>query len=56
MGAAYSSIRLDQSFVCNFLSTPKFCFLFLLLYVPCQQLWSLWDGQFTLPHFFPGQA
>ena len=22
------------------------CF-FLLLYVPCQQLWSLWDGQFT---------
>ena len=26
-----------QSFVC----------LFLLLYVPCQQLWSLRDGQFT---------
>ena len=23
------------------------CFLFLLLYIPCQQLWSLWDGQFT---------
>ena len=23
-----------------------FC-LFLLLYVPCQQLWSLWDSQFT---------
>ena len=22
-------------------------FLFLLLYVPCQQLWSLRDGQFT---------
>ena len=21
---------------------------FLLLYVPCQQLWSLWDGQFML--------
>ena len=21
--------------------------LFLLLYVPCQHLWSLWDGQFT---------
>ena len=24
----------------------SFC-LFLLLYVPCQQLWSLRDGQFT---------
>ena len=24
----------------------------LLLYVPSQQLWSLWDGQFTLQHFF----
>ena len=21
-----------------------------------QQLWSSWDGQFTLPHFFPRQA
>ena len=29
--------------------------LFLLLYVPCQQLWSLRDGQFTLPHFFLGR-
>ena len=28
----------------------------LLLYVPSQQLWSLRDGQFTYPHFFPGQA
>ena len=27
-----------------------------LLYVPSQQLWSLRDGQFTKPHFFPGQA
>ena len=24
-----------------------FVCLFLLLYVPCQQLWSLLDGQFT---------
>ena len=31
-----------------------FC-LFLLLYVPCQQLWSLRDGQFTYPHFFLGR-
>ena len=23
---------------------------------PSQQLWSCWDGKFTLPHFFPGQA
>ena len=28
-------------FVCLFVC------LFLLLYVPCQQLWSLRDGQFT---------
>ena len=28
-----------------------FVCLFLLLYVPCQQLWSLRDGQFTKPHF-----
>ena len=27
----------------------------LLLYVPSQQLWSLRDGQFTLPHFFLGK-
>ena len=32
-----------------------FVCLFLLLYVPCQQLWSLRDGQFTLPHFFLGR-
>ena len=25
----------------------KFVCLFFLLYVPCQQLWSLLDGQFT---------
>ena len=24
-----------------------FCLFVLLLYVPSQQLWSLWDGQFT---------
>ena len=29
--------------------------LFFLLYVPSQQLWSLRDGQFTLPHFFLGK-
>ena len=23
---------------------------------PSQQLWSCRDGQFTQPHFFPGQA
>ena len=27
----------------------------MLLYVPSQQLWSLRDGQFTLPHFFLGK-
>ena len=27
----------------------------LVLYVPSQQLWSLRDGQFTLPHFFLGR-
>ena len=31
-----------------------FC-LFLLLYVPSQQLWSLRDGQFIWPHFFLGK-
>ena len=31
-----------------------FC-LFLLLYIPCQQLWSLREGQFTYPHFFLGR-
>ena len=30
-------------------------FVCLLLYVPSQQLWSLRDGQFTLPHFFLGK-
>ena len=35
-----------QSMVC------LFCLFVLLLYVPSQQLWSLRDGQFTLPHFF----
>ena len=31
-----------------FIVNALFCFcLFLLLYVPCQQLWSLRDGQFT---------
>ena len=34
----------------------KFCLFVLLLYVPSQQLWSWQDGQFTLQHFFPGQA
>ena len=34
------------------IQTPLWCIdvmfcLFLLLYVPCQQLWSLRDGQFT---------
>ena len=32
-----------------------FFFFVLLLYVPSQQLWSLRDGQFTLPHFFLGR-
>ena len=32
------------------------CLFVLLLYVPSQQLSSWRDGQFTLPHFFPGQA
>ena len=31
------------------------CLFVLLLYVPCQQLWSLRDGQFTSPHFFLGR-
>ena len=30
-------------------------FVCLLLYVPSQQLWSWWDSQFTLPHFFLGK-
>ena len=32
-----------------------FCLFVLLLYVPSQQLWSLQDGQFTIPHFFLGR-
>ena len=31
------------------------CLLVLLLYVPSQQLWTWWDGQFTKPHFFLGK-
>ena len=31
------------------------CLFVLLLYFPSQQLWSWWDGQFTLPHFFLGK-
>ena len=35
----------------------NFVWLFvLLLYVPSQQLLSWRDGQFTLQHYFPGQA
>ena len=34
----------------------QFClFLFFFLYIPSQQLWSWWDGQFTLPHFNLGK-
>ena len=32
-----------------------FFFLLLLFYVPSQQLWSWWDGQFTLSHFCLGK-
>ena len=31
------------------------CLFVLLLYVPSQQLWSWWDGQFTSPIFFLGK-
>ena len=31
----------------DFMHNALFVCLFLLLYVPCQQLWSLRDGQFT---------
>ena len=31
------------------------CLFVFLLYVPSQQLWSLRDSQFTLPHFFLGR-
>ena len=51
----------------NMVATPKqqwdrmrlvyfVCVFVFLLYVPSQQLWSWRDGQFSLPHFFPGQA
>ena len=33
-----------------------YCLFVWLLYVQSQQLWSWRDGQFTLPHFFPGQS
>ena len=56
MGAAYSSLGRTKVLYATSLVLLGSFFLFLLLYVPCQQLWSLWDGQFTLPHFFPGQA
>ena len=32
----------------------RFLFVF-LLYVLSQQLWSWWDGQFTLPYVFLGK-
>ena len=31
----------------SFVTRLRLNFVFLLLYVPCQQLWSLRDGQFT---------
>ena len=33
--------------IINYVCLLCFACLFLLLYVPCQQLWSLRDGQFT---------
>ena len=38
---------LHSSIVLKTSSEVNFVCLFLLLYVPCQQLWSLRDGQFT---------
>ena len=52
-GLTVGFLLLCYSVVCTVVS---FVCLFLLLYVPSQQLWSLRDGQFTKPHFFPGQA
>ena len=39
--------RFNQIKSDGFLKTVCLFCLFLLLYVPCQQLWSLRDGQFT---------
>ena len=43
------------AFIFPVFSVFWFVCLILLLYVPCQQLWSLRDGQFTLRHFFLGR-
>ena len=34
----------------------QFLFVWIGSVRPSQQLWSCWDGQFTLPNFFPGQG
>ena len=44
----------DHSTKCDLIYDVNW--LVLLLYVPSLQLRSLRDGQFTEPHFFPGQA
>ena len=41
--------------ICLLLWWCWFVCLFLMLYVPSQQLWSLRDGQFTWPHLFLGR-
>ena len=48
-GRRQSIFDLPLSIVLTFsiAAYPVFVCLFLLLYVPCQQLWSLRDGQFT---------
>ena len=60
-----SLIRFYYVYHCNtsFLTSHQDCcsngwilvYLFLLLYIPSQQLWSWRDGQFTYPHFFLGK-
>ena len=42
-----------MSILCaNQAAAGSFCFVALR---PSQQLWSLWDSQFTKPHFFLGK-
>ena len=40
-------LRLSIVLTFSIAAYPVFVCLFVLLYVPCQQLWSLRDGQFT---------
>ena len=47
LGRGPRAFQIGKISAINHYFVVVFLLLFLLLYVPCQQLWSLRDGQFT---------